>query len=254
MEIALAMIAFEARWDDLVTSAHAWLLFLDEVDGGALRTTCLPWLSAGELERYDALLSERLRYEYLAGVALCRRSLSHYARVDPSQWRFSRKTLGKPKIAAPVECRSLQFSLARTNGLAVCLVTRAGPAGADVENTSRAVDGAAIARHFLSQSELKRLGGLSQERQLATLFKLWVLHEAYVKGTGKGLAGKSERIRVRLGPDDAPLPIANWNFYLYEPSASHVAAAAIRRPHDAPPVSVTWLKSPLFETRITVED
>lgn len=241
-------------WDELATAAHAWLLFLDELDGDALREACLRWLSADEIARYNALSGDRLRYEYLAGVALCRRSLSLYAPVDPWQWRFARNSYGKPKIVAPAERRSLQFSLARTEGLAVCLVTRAAAAGVDVESTSRAVDVAAIARQFFSQSELKRLTSLSRDEQLARIFRMWVLHEAYVKGTGKGLGGAAERIRVRLGPDDAPLPLADWRLFEYKPSARHVAAAAIRQPRDVAPVAVSWLKSTLLETRVTVED
>jgi 4'-phosphopantetheinyl transferase len=237
----------------LKTTAQAWLLFLDEIESGALKTTCLDWLSADELARYHAFSGCELQTRFLAGTALCRRSLSHYAPVEPSEWRFARTANGKPEIVEPSEFRSLEFSLARTNGLAICLVTRAGKAGVDVEDTSRTVDVAAIARHFLPASERKRLEGLPQDERTARLFKIWVLHEAQLKASGKGL-GEDGRIRVRVGPDGAPLPSANWKFTLHNPSARHVAAVAIHQPADAPLVPVRWSKSSLFETRVAVED
>lgn len=222
------------------------MLFLDGLDDRALRDRCLPWLSDAEVARYEAFSTDELRRQYLAGVALCRRSLSQYAPVDPSAWRFAQNTHGKPRIAAPSQHRSLKFSLARTKGLAVCLVTRAGAVGVDVENTTRAIDAEAVARHFLSATEGRRLASLSPAARSQRLFKRWVVHEAYVKGVGGGLGASSERVRIRFGADDAPLPMGSWNLFYYEPSATHVAAAAIRRAHDAPEVSITWLRASLL--------
>lgn len=222
------------------------MLFFDGLDGGLLRDRCLPWLSAAELARYEAFSTDELRRQYLAGVALCRRSLSQHAPVDPSAWRFAQNAHGKPRIAAPAQHRSLKFSLARTKGLAVCLVTRAGAVGVDVENTTRAIDAEAVARHFLSAAEGRRLATLSPVAQSQMLFKRWVVHEAHVKGVGKGLAASPERGRVRFGPDDAPLPMGSWRLFYYEPSATHVAAAAIRRAHDGSESSITWLRASLL--------
>lgn len=240
-------------WNQSITAAHAWLLFLDGLDGRTLHNACLPWLSTDEIERHNALPSAR-QCDYLAGLALCRWSLSRYAPVDPSEWRFARSSRGKPRVLAPVERTSLHFSLARTNGLAICLVTRAGAAGVDAEDLSRPVDVAEIGRHFLPPAELKRLERLPDGERTAAFFKLWVLHEAYVKGTGRGLAGTSERIRIRLDAEGNPLPIGNWRFFFCQPTARHVAAAAIRQTRDGASVQVTWLKSSLFQTRLNGED
>ncbi|HEY1975281.1 MAG TPA: 4'-phosphopantetheinyl transferase superfamily protein [Candidatus Baltobacteraceae bacterium] len=226
-------------------AADAWMLFLDELDGRALRERCLPWLASDEVARYRALSTDRLQLRYLASIALCRRSLSQYAPVDPPAWRFRRSVSGKPAIAAPLQRPSLRFSLSRTDGLAVCLVTSAGAAGVDVESTSRTVDTAAVARDFLSAAQRQQLETLPPVEQTRSLFKLWVLHEAYVKGTGRGLGATPERVRVGFGAGGAPLPMGNWRLFFYEPSATHVAAAAIR-PRDGADVTVTWLRASLF--------
>lgn len=227
-------------------TADAWLLFLDELDGRALRERCLPWLSVDELARYHALSTERMQERYLASMALCRQTLSRYAPVEPPAWRFARSVRGKPAIAAPRQRPSLKFSLSRTDGLAVCLVTGAAAAGVDAENTSRTVDGAAVARHFLSSAARKQLATLPPVEQTRNLFKRWVLHEAYVKGTGRGLGAAQERFRVEFACNGDPLPIGNWKLFVYEPSATHVAAAAIRRPRGGAVVSMNWLQTSLF--------
>jgi 4'-phosphopantetheinyl transferase len=240
-------------WDELLTAVHGWELFLDELDGWALRERCLHWLSEDERARHDAFLTDRLRRDYLAGTALCRWALSQYGRIDPSSWRFALGPHGKPKVAAPAPLTSLRFSVTRTNGLAICLVTRAGEVGVDAEDTSRKFDVEPIARHFLSEREQIRFAGLAPHDRAKAFFELWVVHEAYVKGTGKGVGSSAERVRIRFDRDNRPLPVGRWRFSLRHPSEKHVAAAAMRHPHGAPAIPIAWLKADLFQTGVAVE-
>ena len=151
--------------------------------------------------------------------------------------------MAKPKIIGPADFKSLRFNLAHTSGLVICLVSRAGEVGVDAEETSRLVDIAQVARHFLSRREQACLENLPAHLRIARFFKQWVLREAYLKGIGKGIAHAPERFTVRLGENDQPLPIRNWQFFLCRPSAKHVAAAAVRQRRGAAPVSVRWLKA-----------
>ncbi|MBV8148425.1 MAG: 4'-phosphopantetheinyl transferase superfamily protein [Candidatus Eremiobacteraeota bacterium] len=144
--------------------------------------------------------------------------------------------------------------MTQTNGLAICLVTRAGAVGVDAEDTSQVVDVARIAKHFLCERDRARLMALADGDRSAAFFELWVFHEAYVKGSGKGLGAASERVGIRFNADNRPLPIGNWQFSLHHPRPNYVAAAAIRQPRrDAPPVPVVWLNAALFQTRVAVE-
>lgn len=115
--------------------------------------------------------------------------------------------------------------------------------GVDAEETSRVVDVAQVARHFLSRREQARLEDLPAHQRVERFFEQWVLREAYLKGIGKGIAAAPERFTLKFGENGEPLPIGNWQFFLRWPGEKYVAAAAIRPRRGAAPVSVRWLKA-----------
>lgn len=228
-------------WHGLETVADAWQLEPSRISADLLRKRCLSWLSSEERAQHEALRSERLQHAYLATKALCRATLSRYTAVDPSEWRFDTTSHGKPKVAGPIEFTSLRFNLTHTTGLVICLVSRAGEVGVDVEDTSRVVDVEQVARHFFTAREAARLNGLCDASRVERFFEQWVLKEAYLKGIGKGVALGPERLTVRSDDDGRIARIRDWRFFLHRPTASHVAAAAVRRRDPAETVSVRWL-------------
>lgn len=237
------MASIAPGWHGLGTGADAWQLNPSTISAVLLRKRCLGWLSSEERAKHDELRSERLQHAYLAARALCRATLSRYTSVHPSEWRFDVTAHGKPKIAGPVEFKSLRFNLTHTTDLVICLVSRAGEVGVDVEDTSRAVDIEQMARHFVSRREEARLSRLPATARAERFFEQWVLKEAYLKGIGKGVALGPERLMVRSDDDGRIAPIRDWRFFLHRPTSSHVAAAAVRRRDAAEPVSVRWLSA-----------
>jgi len=205
-----------------------------------VREQRLSWLSTDELARYERLPALQ-RHEYLTARALCRATLSRYTGIDPPQWRFGKNPYGKPEITAPSGLESLCFNLTHTDGLAICLVSRAGEVGVDAEETSRTVDVALVARHFLSRHQQARLARLSPHERAARFFEQWVLKEAYVKAIGTGLAYAPQRLTVEQGEGGQPAAIANCQFSVYRPSSKHLAAAAVFRRDLAAAVSIEWL-------------
>lgn len=230
----------KSGWNGLLTAAHAWSLSLENVDPGLLRDRCLSWLTPEERARCEAFRTPRLRHEYLAARVLCRSTLSRYTGVDPRSWNFAQGLQGKPAIAGPAELLSLRFNLTHTDGLAVCLVSRAGEVGVDAEETSRDVDVAEVARHFLSDSAQALLASLPSDQRTARFFEHWVLKEAYCKGLGKGLGGAPERLTIELNERGEPAEVEGWQFGLYRPTSHHVAAVAVERRDGAGPVSIDW--------------
>lgn len=231
------------EWHKLLAAAEAWQLCPDEISPRALQKRCFSWLSIEERAQFEEFRTERLRHEYLVARALCRATLSRCTGVEPPDWRFGKSLHGKPKIIGPAEFKSLRFNLAHTKGLMICLVSRVGEVGVDTEKTSRIVDVAQLARHFLSRREQARLENLPTHHRLERFFEHWVVREAYLKGIGKGIALAPERFTVKFGENSQPLPIGNWQFFLYRPDAQHVAAAAVRQRRGGTPVSVRWLKA-----------
>lgn len=167
--------------------------------------------------------------------------LTRYTGVDLAAWRFGRGPHGKPKIMGPARFKSLRYNVSHTRGLVLCAVSLAGDIGVDVENTTRRVDVEQFARHFFSRSEQERLAALPERRRTARFFEQWVLREAYLKGTGKGLAAASERFTVKVDRYNRPRPPGNWHLYLRRPSTNHVAAVAVRLPSSRTSIPIRWL-------------
>src|SRR5579872_1485640 len=126
-----------ANWESLSKETHAWVL---RVGARGLGRKYLGWLSGEEIQHLGKLTREPVQQEYLATRMLCRAVLSRYAAVEPGEWRFGAGKYGKPRIVGPRGFASLRFNLTHTKGMIICLITRAGDVGVDVEETSRVVD------------------------------------------------------------------------------------------------------------------
>lgn len=187
-----------------------------------------------------------LRQGYVAGRVLCRAVLSQYTGIEPRVWRFYRGVNGKPSVLEPAKFSNLFFSVSRTKGFAICLVSLMGDVGVDVEETTHTVDVLQVARHFFSYEEQSRLAKLAAVERRKRFFEQWVLKEAYLKGTGTGLAWAPERLTIEPGR------IRDWQFSLHRPDRNHIAAAAVHS-LGGRPVPVRWLEAQqLFETDVTV--
>jgi 4'-phosphopantetheinyl transferase len=179
--------------------------------------------------------------------------LSRYTGVAPVDWKFVKSAHGKPSIAEPAEFSSLQFNLTRTDGLIVCLVSRAGEVGVDAEETSRPVDIAQVARHFFSAKEQASLAACAPERRGKRFFEQWVLKEAYLKGRGTGLSETPPMLTIELGNDGRPMPVDDWQLALHDPSPQHVAATAIRARRGAPAIPISWFDAlGLINARVAI--
>jgi phosphopantetheinyl transferase len=123
-------------WNDLLESAHAWMLVPEEVPPDDLQRCCSVWLSPEERKNMARLRKASLRHDYLAARALCRRVISQSTGIEPAELVFYRSPCGKPLLAGPSPVRSLEFNLTHTEGLLVCLLSRAGAVGVDAEDMS----------------------------------------------------------------------------------------------------------------------
>jgi 4'-phosphopantetheinyl transferase len=235
-------------------TADAWYCRPEELSADKLERRFLPWLTPGERLHRQKLRTPAMRHDYLATRALCRLSLSHHTHVDPTTWAFTAGKQGKPAIAGAPPFRSLHFNISHTDGLIVCAITRAGEIGIDVEETSREVDLAQVARHFFSPDEQAHLSNLSAKERKTRFFQLWVLKEAYLKGRGMGLSKSPDEFSIRFSSRENPLPIGNWQLALHYPTPRHVAATAIRRPRSAAKAPIHWRDAhELFETGIPIQ-
>ncbi len=229
--------------------------FQARLSAPALRRWSLPWLSPKEKLHYASLSSGKLRHTYLAARALSRLSLSEYTGVGPAEWCFAEGKYGKPEISAPLAFTSLRFNIAHTQGLVVCILSRAGEVGIDAENVVRLVDIEAIARESFPPQESQKLENRPKGERRDRFFKLWVLKEAALKGMGLGLGGDDEHFMIALDESEHPLPVPGWEFSLKRLSKRYIVATAIHPEGGTRCIPVHWFNGrDLFKAGVTVAD
>ena len=231
--------------------AHIWYVLAEEICDLELLDTYRELLTRDQLARYQRFFFDKDRHLFLVAWALVRTTLSRYADVDPHDWTFATNRHGRPEITGPSGVPPLRFNLSHTPGLIACIVAVERNVGVDVENMRRRTTGPDIARRFFANAEVEALELLPEDRQQEAFFEYWTLKEAYIKAVGVGISlglgrfsfaldgsagvrGVSGRepptISFAADLDDDP---SAWQFAQYEPTPSHVMAAAIRRGDDA---------------------
>jgi 4'-phosphopantetheinyl transferase len=217
---------------------HVWTTSPETIADPALLGAYEALESADERERRLRLRLAGHRRERLVSVALVRTTLARYADVEPRAWVFDRNEHGRPDpVLGPGE-PPLRFNLSHTSGLVACAVTLDRDIGVDVESVERRCDAPAIAARYFAPAEVEGLRARPAARRRERFFELWTLKEAYVKARGMGLRIPLRRFSFHLG-DTHPIRIAfhagledvadDWQFALFRPSPSHMAAVAVRR-------------------------
>jgi len=91
-------------------------------------------LDPTERERADRLRSPGARADLVAGRVLARALLATRAGCEPGTIRMRESPLGCPQAVAPAAARRLRFSIAHSDGIALCAVTAGSAIGADIES------------------------------------------------------------------------------------------------------------------------
>ena len=218
--------------------------------GTALRPRYAQLLDAGEQARWQRFRVDGARDQYLIGRALLRTTLSRYAEVAETEWRFETNAYGCPFVASPAACRDLRFNLSHTDGLVACAVTRQGEVGIDVENTKRTVDPLELAPMVFAAAEIADLAAIPPEGRHARFFSYWTLKESYIKARGMGLSLPLDGFWFELDGDRPRIRFAatcpdrseRWYFEQRQPTASHKLALAVSmRQEAAPAIRQRWV-------------
>jgi 4'-phosphopantetheinyl transferase len=229
-----------------VREAHLWLLRPDGFADPDRLASVLGALTGDELARADRFRIPEGRRDYLLTRALVRDTLSRYADVPPSAWRFEPGPHGRPEIAGPERALGLAFNVSHTPGLVACAVA-ARPVGVDVEDLGRRGSFLEIAERFFSPAEAEDVLGLPPERATERFFEYWTLKESLLKALGTGVSfGLS---RVSFAPAERPirarfdaesgLHADCWQFELLRVAPRHVVALSLGcAPGERVPVAV----------------
>ncbi|GAA3274612.1 4'-phosphopantetheinyl transferase family protein [Streptomyces lavendulae] len=183
-------------------------------------------LDARERRRWKALLREDHRTRYLASHGALRRLLGHYLGIGGHEVAFAREAC--PRCGAPhgrpaVRGGGIHFSLSHSRDLAF-LAFSSVPVGVDIEAHPRAEvsDSVTDSLHPLERDEFALL---PPESRPAAFARCWVRKEAYLKGTGEGVAEELGRRYMGMGPEPAPVP--GWSLTDVWTSPGFAAAVAV---------------------------
>jgi 4'-phosphopantetheinyl transferase len=239
---------------------HLWVVPL-EVPIGDSR----PFLDAAELARAAGYRRPADGARFAASRAGLRRLMAGYLDADPARLHFRPDAAGRPAVAAraPVgdhaigqaracDARSgdqgpgdggdlvpgVEFSLARTEGLALIAVS-AAPVGADIERLMpRPGLADLVAARFPPREAACLAGGCGLparlgEGPLRGFYRHWTAREAYLKAIGCGLTGLRRmevtcwpRPEVRFGG----APADGWLLSFPVVSPGHAAAVVACQP------------------------
>jgi len=179
-------------------------------------------LGVSERARWERMLPEAARRDYLAAHHLRRVMLSAITGLHPAAFRFARSAGGRPVIVRPARGIRYRASLSHADGVALCAVSEDLPLGADVESRRNlAGDLPAIAGMIAAPGECAGLAVLPEPEQVDRFLRLWTTHEAIAKAHGVTLGSPV----ARRTPD-----AANWLVTCWALTQDHVAALTVRRP------------------------
>ncbi|MCX5905520.1 MAG: 4'-phosphopantetheinyl transferase superfamily protein [Proteobacteria bacterium] len=130
---------------------------------------------------------------------LLRALLGKYLDCRPESIQISRTLQGKPFLPAAFSSAPITFNLSHSRDAVLFAVRLREPVGIDVEYMRDNLDFIALAERFLSVQEYRTVSSLSGAQQKAAFYTCWTRKEAYLKATGKGLAGLSEAAELENG-------------------------------------------------------
>jgi 4'-phosphopantetheinyl transferase len=160
-------------------------------------------LSPEETARAERFSHRESRRQFIAGRALLRSMLAHYAGGDPRDFQFRYNRYGKPALRAPAGL-TIEFSLSHARGLVACALSWRHAVGIDVEREGPIAALLSLARRLFAAEEAAALAGLPPQERPAAFLRLWTLKEALLKARGVGLAGRLADVSFSLGEDGPP--------------------------------------------------
>jgi 4'-phosphopantetheinyl transferase len=158
-------------------------------------------LSVEEIKRAERFYFEKDRKKFIVHRGFLKKLLSGYLNILPADVKFEYEKLGKPFID---KNPPIFFNSSHSNNMGLFAVSGAAPVGVDVECVRSLTDIKLLTKRFFAPEECRLIFSLPEAERLKIFFEIWTLKEAYLKATGKGLAGLKD---VSVGFDEYKNPI-----------------------------------------------
>jgi 4'-phosphopantetheinyl transferase len=203
-------------------SARVWLVDGRGVDDAGL-SAFLPWLSEGEVARYDAFVRRERQRQFVLGRVLLRRALGELLGVPARTIELTEQPGKAPRLAWP-RCDSAGLSLSHSGPWVACAVSADTALGLDIEVIDSSRDLVALAGQAFGADQNAWLAARPDSCRVRDFYQLWSTQEARIKlgaeaahtcimqhphfaavlCSAQPLAGEPELRLVDLTPDPVP--------------------------------------------------
>ena len=146
------------------------------------------WLTDQERERLGGLSDARAA-EFLTSRWLIRQALSRAGSVPPGQCQPAQ---GRPTTSASPT--GWHLSLSHSHALSACATQYGSALGIDIEPSKRHPQWQKVVKRWFSPVEQE---WLFREDDPHAFLRAWTLKEAWLKATGRGIAGNLQTLEVR---------------------------------------------------------
>jgi len=199
---------------------HIWQVALDQP--AAMVAQLEQLLSDDEHARAARFRFERDQRRFIVARGILRSLLARYTNRPAARIEFSYSTRGKPALR-PEHKPHLHFNLAHSAEMALYAFTLGQEVGVDIEQQRPLDDVHQIAEHYFSPRERAILATQVGDELYRTFYTYWTRKEAYLKGSGEGLALLTTQLDVVV-PQGQVVRLAGSNgeadWYIYDLSVA----------------------------------
>lgn len=179
-----------------------------------------------EKTQADQFYLEIDRHRFIARRGQLRLYISQFSDQHPATVEIAPGINCKPMLPAKP---NLHFSLSKSHGVALCVLSSEGRVGCDIERIDPALASQAVAKRFFALAEIQAVQALEDEAWVKAFYRCWTCKEAYVKGVGWGLSYPLKSFAVTVSPDVLPGFTCGgdgWALQSFIPLAGYQAALA----------------------------
>lgn len=190
--------ASSRNWTPLSVNHVACVLYAPLSHDPEISKRCGSILSDAERQKADRFITEGGRVRFIQRRAFRRycAALAFGSRQPLSQIAFDETDKGQPYIS---DRPDLWFSFSSCRFGVVGAWSSTHAIGIDIEDQTKNIEVAELARQFFSTAEVKAVDGLRNESG-PTFFQLWSLKEAALKSIGEGLPFGLDAFEFELDP------------------------------------------------------
>ena len=184
----------------------------------------LALLDKVERKRYDRLLDDAKKAEFLAGRSFLKQELADMAHVTPEDIELTLSTDGKPSFqlgeSDNYRMSYPHFSISHSEGVVVLAFAKF-PVGVDLESgKNHSLDSL---KPIFTEEEYSVLEQMSLIDQQMELVRLFTMKEAFIKATDKKWGLDQISFEWRVNAWKLHSPSVNCEFYLHESEDSQIS-------------------------------